>query len=140
MFLVDTNAISEARKARTSRGDRNVATWFANVQEDALFLSAITIQELEIGILYVERKDAPKGAVLRRWMNEFVLKNFRHRILSVDTAVAIRAAQLEVRKTPPRLDNLIAATAYVHGFSVVTRNVDDFVNTGVNVINPWIAP
>jgi len=140
MFLVDTNAISEARKASTSRGDRNLAAWFTKVPIDALFLSAITIQELEVGVLRAERKDTAKGIVLRRWMNDFVLRNFRHRILAVDTAVAIHAAQLQIKKTPPRLDNLIAATAYVHGFSVVTRNVGDFVNTGVNVINPWLAP
>ncbi len=140
MFLVDTNAISEARKASTSCGDRNLAAWFTKVPIDALFLSAITIQELEVGVLRAERKDTAKGVVLRRWMNDFVLRNFRHRILAVDTAVAIRAAQLQIKKTPPRLDNLIAATAYVHGFSVVTRNVGDFVNTGVNVINPWLTP
>ena len=138
MFLLDTNAISEIRKANMRRGDLNVSQWFSSVQIDQLFLSAITIEELEIGVLRAERKDAPKGAVLRQWMTEYVLRHFRNHILPVDTAVAIRTAQLDTGRTYPGRDALIAATAYVHHFSVVTRNVSDFANTGVNVINPWL--
>lgn len=107
---------------------------------EEFYLSAITIHELEIGALRAEDKDARKGAILRRWLAEYILRNFRDRILPIDVPIAVRAAQLQIDRTRQIPDAFIAATAYVHGFSVVTRNVRDFADTAVNVINPWLAP
>ena len=139
MFLLDTNVISELRKVRSGKADQNVACWADRVDAAELFVSAITLQELEVGILLAERKDAPKAAILRTWMNLHVLPAFAERILPVDTAVALRSALLHIPEPRPVRDALIAATALVHGMPVVTRNVSDFEPTGVVVINPWQA-
>ena len=139
MFLLDTNVISELCKVRSGKADKNVARWADRVDAAELFVSAITLQELEVGILLAERKDAPKAAILRTWMNLHVLPAFAERILPVDTAVALRSALLHIPEPRPVRDALIAATALVHGMPVVTRNVSDFEPTGVVVINPWQA-
>jgi predicted nucleic acid-binding protein len=140
MFLLDTNVISELRKVRAGRADCNVATWARTVPAASLFLSAIVVQELEIGILLAERRNPRQGAILRAWLDEHVLPAFSERILPVDTAVARRSAALYVPDPRPIRDGLIAATALVHGMTVVTRNVADFVPTGVSVLNPWNDP
>jgi toxin FitB len=139
MYILDTNTVSELRKVAMRRADKNVAAWAASVEIEDQYLSAISIQELEIGILLAERKDPFKGAVLRQWMTRQVLHHFRDRILAIDSAVALRSAHLHIQRTRPISDALIAATAFVHGLSVVTRNVRDFHDTGVNVIDPWLA-
>jgi predicted nucleic acid-binding protein len=105
----------------------------------SLFLSAITIQELEIGTLLVERRDALQGAILRAWLEDHVLPAFADRILPVYTAVARRAAALHVPDPRPIRDALIAATALVHDLTVVTRDVADFAPTGTRVFDPWIS-
>jgi predicted nucleic acid-binding protein len=137
MYILDTNTISELRKVAMRRGDRNVAIWSQGLEAEDQYLSAITVQELELGILMSERRDPAKGAVLRAWMTKQVLGHFRERVLPVDAAVSMRSAQLHAQRSRSFADALIAATAYVHGFSVVTRNVHDFQDTGVNVIDPW---
>jgi predicted nucleic acid-binding protein len=137
MYLIDTNIVSELRKARTGKADRNVVEWAESVDAAEMFVSAVTIQEIEIGILLAERKDAAQGAVLRTWMDQHVLPAFADRILPVDAAVALRSASLHVHAPRPYRDGLIAATALVHGMQVVTRNVSDFSPTGVDVLNPW---
>jgi predicted nucleic acid-binding protein len=104
-----------------------------------LYLSAITVQELEIGVLLAERRDPAQGAIFRAWLNGHVLPAFTGRILAVDTAVAQRSARLHVPDPRPVRDALIAATALVHGMTVVTRNVADFEPTGVSTLNPWDA-
>ena len=91
-----------------------------------LYISEITIQELEIGVLLAERRDPSQGSVFREWMNGHVLPAFTGRILAIDTAVAQRSARLHVPDPRPFRDGLIAATALVHGMTVVTRNVADF--------------
>lgn len=139
MYLLDTNVVSELRKVRSGKADRNVAQWADSVDSAELFVSAISIQELEIGILLAERSDAPEGAVLRAWMDQHVLPAFADRILPIDAAVALRGAALHVPEPRPVRDALIAATALVHGMPVVTRNVVDFEPTGVRVIDPWRA-
>ncbi|GAC1420633.1 MAG: type II toxin-antitoxin system VapC family toxin [Burkholderiaceae bacterium] len=137
MFVLDTNVVSELRKAKTGRAHTGVVTWAAGVPVGALFLSAISILELEMGILLLERRDANQGSVLRSWMDEHVVPAFAGRILAVDGDVALRCARLHVPDPRAERDALIAATALVHGMSVVTRNVVDFASTGVAVINPW---
>jgi predicted nucleic acid-binding protein len=139
MFLLDTNVVSELRKARAGRADKNVVAWAAGASAASMFVSVITLQELEIGVLLAERRDPPKGAILRRWLEEQVLPAFGERMIPVDTAVARRGAVLHVRNPGPIRDSLIAATALVHGLSVVTRNVADFAPMGVEVIDPWQA-
>jgi len=137
MFVLDTNVISELRKARTGKIDPNVAAWAESVDAAELFVSSITLMELEMGILSVERRDAVQGALLRSWLEQHVLPEFSGRTLPVDTAVALRCAQLHVPDKRGERDALIAATASVHGMTVVTRNVADFEPTGVHIVNPW---
>ena len=139
MYLLDTNVVSELRKGKTGNIDRNVSAWAKSVSAPTLFLSAISILELEVGILLIERRDPSQGVVLRSWMEDHVLPAFNGRILAVDTPVARRCAALHVPTPRSDRDSLIAATAIVHGMTVVTRNVSDFEPTGVTVINPWQA-
>jgi predicted nucleic acid-binding protein len=137
MYLLDTNVVSELRKVKAGKADANVAAWNDTVAVAMLFLSAITVHELELGVLLKERADAPQGTMLRTWLNDRVLPAFAGRVLAVDAAVALRAAQLHVPDPRPQADAFIAATALVHGMTLVTRNVVDFKPTGVNIINPW---
>ena len=139
MFLLDTNVVSELRKAKAGKADPNVAAWAASVAVGSLFVSVITILELETGVLLVERRDPPQGALLRSWLDSHVLPAFHNRVLSIDISVAQRCARLHVPDPRAERDALIAATALVHGMTVVTRNVPDFVLTGVPTLNPWIA-
>jgi predicted nucleic acid-binding protein len=111
--------------------------WAQALPAASLYLCAISILELEIGILLIERRDPKQGAVLRAWMDGHVLPAFDGRILAIDTAVAQRCAALHVPSPRSDRDALIAATALVHGMTVVTRNVDHFQPTGVAVVNPW---
>jgi toxin FitB len=137
MFLLDTNVVSELRKVRLGKADAQVASWADSVDANALYISVITLQELEIGVLLAERRDPMQGAVLRSWLNLHVIPAFADRILPVDTAVVQRSARLHVPDPRPVRDGLIAATALVHGMTVVTRNVSDFEPTGVAILNPW---
>ncbi|MGJ0635948.1 type II toxin-antitoxin system VapC family toxin [Xenorhabdus bovienii] len=137
MYILDTNVVSELRKIRAGKADPNVAKWTENINAADLFVSAITIMELELGVLLIERKDATQGAMLRAWLEQHVLPEFSERTLPVDTAVAQRCARLHVPDRCSERDALIAATALVHGMTVVTRNVADFQSTGVTILNPW---
>ncbi len=137
MFLLDTNVVSELRKVRLGKANRHVAKWADSVDAADLFLSAITIQELEMGVLLAERRDPSQGAIFRAWLNGHVLPAFSGRVLPFDIAVAQRSARLHVPDPRPVRDALIAATALVHGMTVVTRNVADFEPTGVLILNPW---
>ena len=139
MYVLDTNVVSELRKIRLGKADSQVAAWADSIEAMDLYLSAITIQELEIGVLLAERRDPSQGAVFRLWLNDHVIPAFNGRILHVDTAVAQRSAKLHVPDPRPVRDGLIAATALVHGMTVVTRNVADFEPTGVTTLNPWRA-
>lgn len=137
MYVLDTNVLSELRKVRLGKADGNVAAWTESVDAANLFVSAITIMELELGVLSIERKDTTQGAMLRAWLEQHVLPEFSGRTLPIDTAVAQRCARLHVPDKRGERDALIAATALVHGMTVVTRNVADFKPTGVTIINPW---
>jgi predicted nucleic acid-binding protein len=137
MFVLDTNVVSELRKVRLGRADANVAQWADSVNAEDLYMSVITVQELEIGVLLAERRDPAQGAAFRTWLNSHVLPAFEGRILPVDNAVALRSAKQHVPNPLPFRDGLIAATALVHGMTVVTRNLADFEATGVSMLNPW---
>jgi len=141
MYLLDTNVVSELRKAKSpninKQSDQNVVAWSASVTTSSLYISVITILELEIGTLLIERRDPVQGAILRSWLNAHVLPAFSDRILVVDTAVAQSCAKLHVPDPRADRDAILAATALVHGMTMVTRNVKDFAPTGIEILNPW---
>jgi toxin FitB len=139
MYVLDTNVISELRKAKDRRADRHVVAWATSVASSSLFLWAITVLELELGVLMIEQSDSAQGASLRAWLDHRVIPAFADHILPIDASVARRCAALHVPDPRSERDALIAATALVHGMIVVTRNDDDFAATGVPIINPWKA-
>lgn len=140
MYLLDTNVVSELRKAGDGKADPHVTAWLSQQNADHFYLSVITLMEMEIGILRVQRRDPTQGALLRKWVETMVRPEFAHRLLPVDEAVALRCARLHIPDPRAERDALIAATAMVHGMSVVTRNIADFVATGVALVNPWDGP
>lgn len=135
MFLLDTNVLSELR--RRDRTHPKVAAWADAVHPSEMYLSAITILEIEAGALMIARRDTAAGAVLRAWIDDKVLPAFEGRILAVDTAVAQRCARLHVPDPRSENDALIAATALVHRLKLVTRNAVDFQTMGIDLLNPW---
>ncbi|HUB44328.1 MAG TPA: type II toxin-antitoxin system VapC family toxin [Acetobacteraceae bacterium] len=139
MFILDTNVISELRKAGSGRADHNVTTWAASIPPASLFLSVINLLELERGVLLIERRDTAQGVALRAWLDRQVVPAFADRILPVTNDIARRCARLHIPNPRSERDALIAATALVHDMTVATRNVGDFAGTGVIVLNPWQA-
>jgi toxin FitB len=135
MFLLDTNVLSELR--RPERAHPDVVQWASSIPVEQFFISAISLLEIERGALRIARKDAAQAQVLRNWIDEQILVRFEGRILPVDATVALSCAQLHVPDPKPERDAMIAATALVHGLTVVTRNVGDFTATGVRLLNPW---
>jgi predicted nucleic acid-binding protein len=137
MYLLDTNVVSELRKAETGKADKNVIAWAGSTSTTELFISAISILEIEKGVLQTERKDPTQGKVLRSWLDNQVIPAFSGRTLDVNTQVAIQCAKLHIPNPKSERDALIAATALVHSMTVVTRNTKDFEHTGVLLLNPW---
>lgn len=140
MFLLDSNIVSELRKAPLGRANPGVVAWAKAVPPESLFISAITLLKLEKGVQLKARQDPEAGRILRRWMTEKVLPAFLGRVLAVDAAVALENAGYHVPDPRPLADSLIAATSKVHGLCVVTRNVQDFAPfeaSGVRLLNPW---
>ena len=135
MFVLDTNVVSELR--RPEKAEKRVQAWAAGIPLANFYLSSISVLEIELGTLLMSRKDSAHGAILREWIDRQVLPRFEGRILAIDTAVAQRCAALHVPNPRAERDALIAATALVHGMTVVTRNVADFEATGVRIFNPW---
>lgn len=140
MYLVDTNVVSELRKLGSGRAHPNVADWAFRTPISQLYLSSMTLMEIEVGTLLLERRDPKQGAIVRRWFDEHVVPNFSNRILPFDDAVARACARLHVPDRRPPEDAVIAATALVHGLIVVTRNTRDFAPMGVTLLNPWDLP
>lgn len=138
-YLLDTNVVSELRKIGDSKADANVVAWVGRKDAASFFLSAITILELERGILGVQRRDARQGARLRTWLDNHVRPEFAGRIIAVDDVVATRCAHLHIPDRRNEVDALIAATALVHGLTVVTRNVKNFEGTGAIIVDPWLG-
>lgn len=138
MYILDTNVISELRKAHSGKADTSVIVWANSVHASTLFASVISLMELELGILSLGRKDQAQAAMLRKWFEGAVLPEFSKRTLSVDTQVALLCAKLHVPDKRSERDALIAATAIAHSMTVVTRNTSDFQQTGASLLNPWL--
>ena len=136
-YLLDTNVVSELRKSKTRKIDRNVYNWAKSIPANSMFLSVVSLLELELGVQLVERRDKAQGTILRSWLERRVLPAFSDRILAVDVPVALKAASLHVPNPGSHRDVIIAATALVHGMTMVTRKVADFERTGVTLLNPW---
>jgi predicted nucleic acid-binding protein len=137
MYLLDTNVISEFRKSADGRINKSVKRWADEIPPDLMFISAISVLELEIGVLQIERRDKKQGLILRKWLNKNVLPAFLDRVLPVDLAVAQRCASLHVPNPKSERDAMIAATAIEHRMTIVTRNVSDFIQSGVKIFDPW---
>ena len=135
MYLLDTNYVSEVRKR--SRANPNVMAWSTAHRRSDSFLSIMTVLEIEKGILRLLRRDPDQSRILRDWLDGAILPEFAGRLLNVDLAIARRAAALHVPDPRPDSDALIAATALVHGLTVVTRNTADFAPMGVPTLDPW---
>jgi predicted nucleic acid-binding protein len=135
MYLLDTNVVSELRKG--DRADPHVKAWAGKVDIGHMYLSVVTILELRMGILSVRRKDEKHAELLDIWLEKQVMTNFVERILPIDIPVALCCAGLHVPNHRSDRDALIAATALVHKLIMVTRNIRDFQETGVQLLNPW---
>ncbi len=132
MFLIDTDVLSQLAKRRRSG---NVEAWFAEQRTAELFVSVVTIGEIERGIVLQRRTNPGHASALAAWIDR-TLAVYRDRVLPFDLASTRRWAQLSATVGHEGADLQIAATALEHGLTVVTRNVSDFRSTGVAVLNP----
>ncbi len=135
-YLVDTNVLSEVRKG--SRCHPAVAAWWDPVPAEQIFVSVLTIGELRRGVENLRRRDVPSATALDKWLWRIVA-NQEGRILPIDQTIAEEWGRLNVPNPLPAVDGLLAATAKVHGLTLVTRNLPDVVRTGVDTLNPWQA-
>lgn len=135
-YLLDTNVISELRKGE--RADGNVTAWFATLAEEEIFLSVLTIGEIRRGIESVRRRDPDSAAALDRWL-ALLGEAHADRILPVDRAIAEEWGRMNVPDPLPVVDGLLAATARVLGLTLVTRNVADVKDTGIELLDPFAA-
>jgi toxin FitB len=137
MYLLDTNVVSEQRRAKSGRANPKVIAWIRSIPTELLFLSVMSFRELETWILLKARRDPEQGRHMRLWLDDQVRSAFAGRILPVDESVAKRCAELFIPDPQPLSDALIAATALVHNLTVVTRNTANFATLGVKLLNPW---
>lgn len=133
MYLLDTNVISETRRA--NRADGNVRAWLNTIDPAEMYTSAIVMMELERGVLGMECKDGQQGGILHRWLEEVVKPTFKDRILPINETTAEICARLHIPDKSPENDAWIAATAKQHGLTLATRNIKDFEHSGVKLIN-----
>lgn len=131
-FLLDTNVLSDLRKAQPHRA---LARWFADQDADHLFLSVVTVGEIRQGVEQLRHRDAPRSTALDQWLTDLV-RAYGDHVLAVDQTVADRWGRFRAIRSLPVMDALIAATAHVHGLTVVTRNDRDFAGLPVKVLNP----
>ncbi|MBX3140305.1 MAG: type II toxin-antitoxin system VapC family toxin [Trueperaceae bacterium] len=132
-YLLDTNVISEIRKANANTG---VRAWLAGVQNRQLFLSVLVVGEIRQGIERLRSRDAYRAAQLEAWLGTLGTE-YADRILRVSIEVAEAWGRLNAVRTLPVIDGLLAATAYVHGLTLVTRNTADFDGLEVEALNPF---
>ncbi|MSO99709.1 MAG: type II toxin-antitoxin system VapC family toxin [Acetobacteraceae bacterium] len=134
MYLVDTNVLSEAR-----RRDGPARDWLRSVNPADLYLSVVTLGEIMKGIALKQRADPTMASGLRVWL-ELLRRDHTDHILPVDDRVALEWGRIAAIRSRGMADGLIAATAAVHDKIVVTRNIADFADTGVPIIDPWAMP
>ena len=134
MFLLDTPVVAELRKARAGQADPALTAWATGIARQNLFISALTLLELEAGVAQAERRDKAAAEGLRTWLDTHVANAFEGRVLAIDAAVARRRAQVAIADAR---NALLAATAQVHGLTVVTRNLAAFKGGKVKLLNPW---
>lgn len=139
MYILDTNVLSELRKTKTGKADKNVVSWASTVPAQTMYLSVISILEIELGILRIERKDDVQAQRLKSWLETQILSTFEGRMLPITVDIVRQCAALHVPDPRSERDALIAATALAHGMTVVTRNVSDFKETGAIIMNPWVV-
>jgi predicted nucleic acid-binding protein len=132
-FLLDTNVVSEVRKQAPDGG---VAGWFASVPADTLYLSVLAVGEIRQGIERLARRDRVQAEVFERWLSQLV-DGYGDRIVPITSQIAQAWGRLNVPDPVPVVDGLMAATALVHDWTLVTRNVSDLRSTGVRVLNPF---
>lgn len=133
-YLVDTNVISEWRKG--ARANPGVISWFEEVADEGIHISVLTVGELRCGIDSIERRDASTARVLDGWLRGIV-EGFHERLVPIDQAIAEEWGRMNVSHSLPVVDSLLAATAKVHGLTLVTRNTKDVARTGVHCLNPF---
>lgn len=137
MYLLDTNVVSELRKIGKGRADANVTRWFHSIKTRHTWLSVITLVEIQVGILRLERRDPASARHLADWFRDQLLPEYTNRILSLDIHAAMICAEFHIPEQSPLNDAYIAAIAKAHNLSVVTRNTRDFERFGVRLINPF---
>ncbi|MBC7603261.1 MAG: type II toxin-antitoxin system VapC family toxin [Ramlibacter sp.] len=137
MYVLDTNVISELRQNKPNQSAQ-VRNWAAAQPPARLYMSAITILELEQGVQALQRRTPPQGGALRTWLDG-VRKAFTGRILPFGEVAAVLCAAAHVERPRAERDAMIASTALEHGFTVVTRNTANFKGMGLQLLNPWEA-
>lgn len=138
MYVLDTNVISELRKANSANVDNQVIQWAKQTPKSLMFISVVSILEIETGILLLQRKDPTQARLLRTWLENYLLLAFDQRVLDINMEIAQCCAHLHVPNPKPEKDALIGATALAYGMTIVTRNTKDYQNMGVKLINPWL--
>jgi len=137
MYLLDTNVISEIRKVNLGKANAGVAEWTRQASQSLMYVSVISLMEIEQGILRLERRDTVQASLLKNWLHNKVLPSFDDNVVNIDQRVALACAALHVPDKQPANDSLIAATALIHDLTLVTRNTSDFIHTGVKLLNPF---
>jgi len=132
-FLLDTNVVSEIRKHTPDPG---VARWFASVPADRLFLSVLVVGEIRQGIERLARRDLAQAEIFEGWLSQ-LLDGFGDHLVPITNRIAQAWGRLNVSNPVPVVDGLMAATALVHDWTPVTRNVSDVTSTGVRLLNPF---
>lgn len=134
-YLLDTNVLSELRKG--PRGHPHVAAWLASVPDHTIYLSVLVLGEIRRGIERMRRRDPRAATTLEDWLTQ-VITGHRDRILVVDHIVAEEWGRMTASRPFSTVDSLLAATAKVHGLTLVTRNIVDIATTGVAYLNPFV--